>query len=203
MVKWRDMSKAERRTWVSVLVVGPLGFMAVGVALSGAAAGQDGEPLPAVVGVAAALLLAFWLGRRSKADNTAVAVAQAVSAAVSVARATAASEARAQALNQVAVVIGPERAHELLDGAHGASHTQLDHSAGIISIPEAKAPREVPSTPHGAMFDEWPFTGAERVPQPHGGVDGFSAGATLGDRDDAPCDPVEALQSAQVPRTPG
>lgn len=196
MVKWRDMTKRERRAWVTVLLVGPLGFIAVGVALSGVAAGGDGEPVPAGVGVAAALLLAFWLGRRSRKDNTAVAVAQAVSIAVADARAEATAAALAQAHQQVAVLVGDRM------GAFDSDSQMIGldrHSAGSTSIPEAQAPREVQSSPMATVYANWPFTGAERVPEPRHGLDGFSEGATLEGRGDAPGDPVAALQAAQTP----
>lgn len=190
------MTKRERRAWVTVLLVGPLGFIAVGIALSGVAAGGDGEPLPAVVGVAAALLLAFWLGRRSRNDNTAVAVAQAVSIAVADARAEATAAALAQAHQQVAVVVGDRMGTFDADSQMiGLDH----HSAGFPSIPEAKAPREVQSSPMGTVYANWPFVGAERVPEPREGLDGFSSGATLEYRGEAPGDPVAGLQAAQTP----
>lgn len=194
-MKWRDMTKKERRAWVSVLLVGPLGFMAVGVALSGVAARSDGEPIPAVVGVAAALLLAFWLGRRSKRDNVAVAVAQAVAVAVADARAEATAAALAQAHQQVAVLVGHERGTFDTDGQMiGLDH----HTSGIPSIPEAQAPKEVQSSPMARIFTDWPFTGAERVPEPEG-LDGFSSGATLEGRGEAAGDPVAALIEPQTP----
>lgn len=201
------MTKRERRAWVTVLLVGPLGFIAVGVALSGVAAGGDGEPVPAVVGVAAALLLVFWLGRRSKADNTAVAVAQAVAAAVSIAQAEATAAALAQAHQQVAVIVGAEKVARDPEHVFLESHAQdnaLDaRSAGIHSIPEAKAVGEVMSSPVGAILAGWPFTGAERVPDPQPGLDMFSEAATLAYRGDAQGDPVAALQRADVPSSEG
>lgn len=206
MKKWRSMSKRERRAWLSVLLVGPLGFMAVGVAFSGIAAGSEGQAPAAVVGVALALLLAFWLGRRSKGDNTAVAVAQAVSLAVADARADATAAALAQAHQQVAVMIGDRHgafdADGQMVGLHDSAH-QLAYSDAITSIRDGKPPEGELSNRQARVLEGWPFAGAERVPDPQARFDHSTGEGRLARRGDASGDPVEALQHAQAPRTPG
>lgn len=188
-----------RQFWQRTLVYLPLAFVAVGLALTFWSA-PEGTPAAGVVGVGLALLIAYWLGRRSKVENTAVAVAQAVSVAVAEASAQAAAEARAQALNQVAVIIGQDQPQMVTQGeSYGVFETDsqmigLDtHSTRIPSIPEAKAPAEVQSSPVARILAGYPFAGAERVPEPQSGLDGFSEGATLENRGNAG-DPLDALQ---------
>lgn len=102
-----------RSVWQRTAVYVPLAFLAIGLGLS-AFNVPDGPPLAVVFGVGAAVLIAYWLGRRSKVENTAVAVAQAVSVAVAEATANARAEATAQALSQVAVYVGEHRAENAL-----------------------------------------------------------------------------------------
>lgn len=190
-----------KRIWIYA----PLGFIAVGLVATGFAAARDSEGLPTVIALGVGLGIVYWLGRRSRIDNTAVAVAEAVSVAVSVARSEAAAAAHAQALNQVAVIVGPERAHQLLESRDDhsqlvmtdgemigldASHSLARQDSGIHSIRDAKAPLEVEQSTAPRIFDNWPFAGAERVPDPPAkAVDGSTVGATLADRGDAPVTP--------------
>lgn len=129
-------SKRERRAWFSVWVFAPLGFLAAGLALTAVSSFADGQYVPALIAAGAALLLAYWLGRKSRADNTAVAVA----AAVADATATAAADARAAAVSNVAVVLGRDPS-QVDPGAEFAWLSGESHE-GIASIPESAGSSE-------------------------------------------------------------
>ena len=110
-------------------------------------------------------------------------------------------------------MIGQDRARDIFL-EENSRHAVSQHSGPIHSIPEAKAPGEVLSSPVASILAGYPFTGAERVPVSYG-LDRFLEGATLEGRGDDPGEPEEALDDAlypmaayyadnpQTPRTPG
>lgn len=204
-----------------IFIYAPLGFLAVGLALSGVAAGGDGAPGAAVVGVGLALLAAYWLGRRSKVENTAFAVA----AAVSVARAEATAAAVAQAHQQVAVLVGSDATNRIAGGdvyagietpasrilraesvdVHrgGVEAHEIGYSGPITSIRDGRPTEDDDATPR--FLEEWPFrgAGAPSVTPDQLGVAASDGGGRLARRGDDPGDPVAALLYAQTPPTGG
>lgn len=126
------MDKRSRRALARIWVFAPLGFMALGLAAAAVSSLNDGQWLAGVIGAGAALALAFYLGRKSVRDGTAVAVA----AAVADARAEAIADARAQAVAQVAVINGQDRG-ELEDVRNEFSWLTQGPRLGIDPIPES------------------------------------------------------------------
>lgn len=143
-----------RSVWQRTAVYVPLAFLAIGLGLS-AFNVPDGPPLAVVFGVGAAVLIAYWLGRRSKVENTAVAVAQAVSVAVAEATANARAEATAQALNQVAVIVGDHQARtvERVDSLDSDTVRVVDQHDERVRVGSLDAGARV--SPSALAFEEF------------------------------------------------
>lgn len=212
-MKWADMSKQLRRAWAKIWLFAPLGFLAAGVALSGIAAFREGAGLAGVIGVGLALVVAYWLGRRSRGDQTAVAVAQAVAEARAEATAEATAAAQSQAMSNVQLVFGPEGVRALQDAERGAvydwdeateiSQSVRSHHQGLVE--QNPGLRELAAGARGAPQDQ-PEAARQGAAKPWAGASGDAGepskrsrvGATVADNRERPNNRVRSTTADHV-----